>query len=117
MDAPWWIEMLGGLRATQGDHVVCRFRSHRHAVLLAYLAYHCGRAHSRESLIELLWPETAPKVGRNNLRVALSTLRRQLEPPGVPAGAVILAGRTTVQLNPAACMTDVARFEAEFQAT
>src|SRR5207247_2345871 len=40
----------------------------------------------------------------------------QLEPPDVPPGAVLLATRATVQLNPAACFTDVARFEASLAA-
>src|SRR5262249_13791571 len=38
-------------------------------------------------------------------------LRHQLEPPGVPAGAVILADRFTVGLAPATVTTDVEEFE------
>lgn len=43
--------------------------------------------------------------------MALTSLRRQLEPPDVPAGVVLRANRFTVQLNPVAVVTDVARFE------
>src|SRR5437588_12901760 len=50
------------------------------------------------------------------LRTALASLRRQLEPPGVPAGAVLVANRLFVQLNAAAVATDVAQFEAALQA-
>src|SRR5207253_2862093 len=53
---------------------------------------------------------------RGRLSRELTSLRRQLEPPGVPAGAVIVADHANVQLNPAACVTDVMEFEAALQA-
>lgn len=112
MDTLWRIELLGALRAI-GDHrSVTRFQTQKTGALLAYLAYYPQRSHPREVLIELLWPESEPRAGRNKLSLALSSLRRQLEPPGVPAGAVILATRAAVQLNPAAVSTDVAQFES-----
>ena len=103
------------LRATQGDRVVSRFRTHKTGALLAYLAFHLHRSHSREALIELFWPESPPELGRASLRKALSSLRHQLEPPGVPEGAVILADRETVQFNPAAVTTDVAAVPHEIE--
>src|SRR5205823_5385860 len=99
-----------------GDQVVSRFRTQKAGILLAYLAYYRQRSHPREALIERLWPESDPQTGRINLRTELHSLRRQLEPPGVPPGAVLLATRAAVQLNPAACGTDVARFEAALAA-
>src|SRR5438876_5838793 len=116
MDALWRIELLGWLRATGDDRVVTRFQTQKTGALLACLAYHCQRSHPREVLIELLWPESEPRAGRNKLSLALSSLRHQLEPPGIPAGAVILANRADVQLNPAAVSTDVAQFEAVLRA-
>src|SRR6266852_9623639 len=110
MDTLWRIELLGRLRATQGDWIITRFRARRAGSLLAYLAYHLERSHPREMLIELLWPEVEVQTGRNNLSRELNSLRRQLEPPGVPAGAVIVGDRASVQLNPAACTTDVSAF-------
>src|SRR5260370_11060612 len=112
MDAPWRIELLGWLPAAQGDRVVARFRSQRTGSLLAYLAYYGHRSHPREVLIELLWPERDLEAGRNSFRVAISSLRRQLEPPGLPPGTVLVADRSFVRLNPAACITDVAEFES-----
>src|SRR5215212_8428438 len=117
MDAPWRIELLGWLRAIQGDRVVARFQTQKTGLLLAYLALYSHRSHPRELLIEQLWPEGSLESGRNKLRMALTSLRRQLEPPGVPAGAVIVANRATVQLNPAVCVTDVATFEVSLQAS
>ncbi len=116
MNAPWRIELLGWLRAENGAQVVSRFRSQQTGALLAYLAYYCHRSHPRDVLIELLWPECDWDAGRNRLRVALSSLRRQLEPPGVPPGAVLVTDRATLRLNPAACVTDVSLFEAALQA-
>src|SRR5216683_7835256 len=112
METLWRIELLGRLRATRDDRAVTRFQTHKTGSLLACLAYYCRRAHPRETLIELLWPESEPRAGRNKLSLALSSLRHQFEPPVVLAGTVILATRASVQLNPAAITTDVAHFEA-----
>jgi DNA-binding SARP family transcriptional activator len=111
MDTRWQIELLGWLRATQGDRVVSRFRTRKTAALLAYLASHSHRSHPRDALVELFWPESDPGVARTALRVALSSLRRQLEPPGMADGRVLLADRNTVRLNLSAIASDVARFE------
>ncbi|HLV79648.1 MAG TPA: hypothetical protein VKT32_05175 [Chthonomonadaceae bacterium] len=60
----------------------------------------------------MLWSACGPNAGRDSLSTSLSSLRHQLEPPGVPTGAVLLADRATVQMNPEAVLTDVAEFEA-----
>src|SRR5438552_12822810 len=109
MNPLWRIEMLGWLRVVGDDRVITRFSTHKTGALLAYLAYHGHRSHPREELIELLWPDQPLEAGRNRLRLALSSLRRQLEPPGIPSGAVLLADRHSVQLNPAVVATDVAQ--------
>src|SRR5438094_776339 len=116
METRWRIELLGGLRAVQADRVVSRFQTQKIALLLAYLAYYPQRTHQREALMELLWPECESHAGRNNLSVSLSWLRHQLEPLGVPAGAVLIADRASVRLNPEAIATDVTEFQATLQA-
>lgn len=116
MNQPCFIELLGGLRVRQGDRVIARFRTQKTAALLVYLAYFWKRSHPREELIELLWPDTAPEDGRASLRTALSSLRHQLEPPGMPYNSVLIADRTNVRLNPDAVITDVERFESSVQA-
>lgn len=118
MDAPWRVELLGGLRAVRGEQVLTRFATQKVAALLAYLAFYRERAHPRDELVELLWPQSEPEAGRRRLRVALTSLRHQLEPaaPGGRGwGAVLVANRRSVQLNPAACTTDVAAFEAAWR--
>lgn len=111
IEQSWRIELFGGLRARQGNRVIGRFRTQKTGALLAYLAYFRGRTHGRETLIELLWPDVPPDAGRHSLSQALSSLRSQLEPPGVPAGSVIIADKLSVELNPDAFTTDVAEFE------
>src|SRR5713226_936406 len=111
-DGRWRIELLGGLRAKEGDRVVTQFQRQKVRALLAYLAYYPDRTHPRDALIELLWPEVAAEEGRNSLRQTLFLLRRQLEPAGMPAGSVLAADRTSVWLNREAVTTDVAEFGA-----
>ena len=115
MAAQCWVQLLGELRVQQGDRAITRFRTQKAGALLAYLAYHLEQRHPRERLIDLLWPWSAPEAGRTNLRTELASLRRQLEGPDVPAGAVIKADRFSVQLDPAVVATDVAQFEAAVQ--
>lgn len=112
MRAVWRIELLGGLGARLGERTVSRFRTQKTAALFAYLAYHRHRSHPREMLIELFWPEAEPESGRHSLSLALSSLRNQLEPPGIEAGGVVVADRWSVELNPEAFTTDVGDFEA-----
>jgi len=111
MTEPCFIQLFGGLRVSQGERVFTRFRTQKTGALLAYLAYYRGRSHAREALIDMLWPDSEPESGRHNLSLALSSLRSQLEPPGVSDGAVIVADRYSVELNPDAFSTDVGTFE------
>lgn len=122
MDQPWRITLMGGLKAEQQGgppgmaRLITRFRTQKTAALLAYLAFYTNRKHPRELLADTLWPDSAPEAGRASLSMALSSLRHQLEPPGAPAGSVIIADRFAVQLNPDTVTTDVAEFEAVLQA-
>jgi DNA-binding SARP family transcriptional activator len=116
MDARWRIELLGRLRAVQGDRVLTRFRTQKTGALLAYLAYHSQRSHLRDALIELFWPDSDLSAGRNNLSRELAWLRQHLEPPPLPPGTVIVADRTTIGLIAAGISTDVAAFTAALRA-
>ena len=112
MKAPWQIRLLGTFSAGQGDLVLTRFATSRVAALLARLALFPQRIHSREELAGVLWPEADVDAGRLNLRVALLSLRRQMEPPGSATGSVLIADRSSIRLNPQACTSDAAQFEA-----
>src|SRR5262249_22924627 len=66
----------------------------------------------RETLVDMLWPESEFEAGRHKLSTELSSLRLLLEPPGYPPGSVVVADRFSIGLNPATLTTDVAQFEA-----
>ncbi len=112
METPLRVEMFGALRIVRGTQLVGRFQTQKTGALLAYLACYRDRQHSREELIELLWPEADPTAGRNRLKQALSVLRSQLEPADELAGTILQADRAYVSLNNHAVTTDVADFEA-----
>src|SRR5262245_16501045 len=114
MKAMWRIELLGGLRVQHAERVIDRFPTQKAAVLLAYLAltHSVGtrpqHAHTREALIEQLWPEIELEAARASLRAALYSLRQLLQESA--AGELLITSRSTVALNPAAFTTDVAEF-------
>ena len=112
MQYPWRIRLLGGLVLERaGETPITRFRSQKAAALLAYLAHFSQRAHTREELLALFWPDADEEDARRSLRVTLSSLRHQLEPAGTLSGSVLEATRTHVRLNPQAFATDVADLE------
>lgn len=110
MHFAWSLELLGRLRAIRNQHVITRFESRKTAALLIALALRPDHQFGREELAELLWPEVAPETGRNRLKQALASLRRQFEPPDTPAGSVLAATRSTITLCPDAIVTDVSEF-------
>ncbi|MBC8139776.1 MAG: AAA family ATPase, partial [Fibrella sp.] len=110
-DKYWRVELFGGLRLSHRSTELTRFQTHKSAALLAYLTIHNHNATSRDILAELFWSDAEPEAQRNSLRVALNSLRRQLEPPDLASGAMLIADRTTVRLNPDVFSTDVAEFE------
>jgi predicted ATPase/DNA-binding SARP family transcriptional activator len=115
MNPQWRVELFGGLILCQEEERITRFATQKTAALLAYLAFYRHKSHPREVLIEFLWPECEPDVGRNRLSTLLAYLRRLLEPPGTQAGTVVQADRASVGLNPDVLTTDVAEFERLLQ--
>ncbi len=69
------------------------FRTKKHLALLVYLAVEAGRAHRRDRLAEIFWPNVSPLEGRHSLATALSVLR-----PRLPTGS-IESTRDSVALN------------------
>jgi non-specific serine/threonine protein kinase len=118
MGIRWRISLLGAFRVEGDGRTITHFTRQKAAALLAYLAYHGHRPEvasagvRRDLLVELLWPESDPDQGRNSLSVALSWLRRQLEPAPVAPGSVLVADRASVRLNPTAFTTDLQEFDA-----
>jgi predicted ATPase/DNA-binding SARP family transcriptional activator len=111
MNVPVRIEMLGGLRVLHGDRVISRFQTQKTAALLAYLAIQPGQSFAREAVGELLWPGADPVAVRNRLNQAVSSLRRQLHPPGSDRAFVIQAGHHSLALSEPSVRTDMTEFQ------
>lgn len=107
----WRIQLLGILKAACRGQPLLRFETRQAAVLLARLAL-VPRAHPREELMELLWPDEDPDATRTRLRQVLTTLRRTLSSFGPEEAEVLRADRTVVQLDPRLVTTDVGEMEA-----
>lgn len=75
-------ETFGAFRAFRGDIEIPEreWRGQTSRRLLFRLLAAAGRPLRRETLLEDLWPETAPEPARNHLRVAVSRLHDVLEP-------------------------------------
>ena len=108
----WRIRLFGGL-ALQ-DHfgnTTTRFRSQKVSGMLAYLALHLGSYCSREALYEILWQDEDYSVVANRFRVALASLRKQLEPEGTVFGSVLdVSEPRMVRLRPETVSCDVFEF-------
>ena len=116
----WHLQLLGALSLhcesahSGAAQSVTRFRTRKAASLLGFLALHPG-AHGRETIGTLLWPDLSPAQVRNNLRVALSALRAQIEPTDVAAGSILIANRQHIGLNAQAFRCDVMEFQQAWQ--
>ena len=106
----WYFELLGRFRAESHARSVERFRTQKTASFLAYLVLHADQPQPRESLIDLFWQDSAPEAGQTNLRVALNSLRKQFEPPGIPANSLLIATRDSIQIAADGIDTDAAQF-------
>lgn len=99
------LSLLGGFELN-GPHGSVDLTSKKLAALLAFLACSAPQAHSREKLMTLLWGSHFDTQARQNLRQALTRLRRLL------GEEVLISAGETVSLQPGVIMSDVARFEA-----
>ena len=120
MSEIWRIEMLGGLRVFApgaGDsQALVKFSRHKAGALLGYLAFHAERSHTRQSVAETLWPDTAPQQARANLRVALNEVRMAQEKLHPSGPRLILPAKMELRFNAEVAQTDVAAFEAALTA-
>jgi len=102
------LTLLGGfaVRSAAGEAVVVPVKKAK--ALLAYLALHPGRPHSRDKLAALLWGDSEEAQARHSLRQALTSLRKAL--PGVMPEILAVDGEDLV-VTPAAIAVDVMQFD------
>ena len=101
------IYLLGGLQITRADKPITDFISNKAPALLVYLAVTC-RAHTRDKLASLLWGEMMDADAKNNLRQALTNLRK------VADGCLTITRDSTEFSGD--CFLDSAKFESEIKA-
>jgi predicted ATPase/DNA-binding SARP family transcriptional activator len=92
------LALLGPIQVLLDGQPITPFTYDKVAALLAYLAVEAGRAHEREALMGLLWPDLPEDAARNNLRQALVKLRdaigdRGADPP------FLLTSRAALQFD------------------
>jgi DNA-binding SARP family transcriptional activator len=72
------LSLLGEVEVRLDDNIVEDLSAQKAQALLFYLVVESSRAHRREFLAEMLWPEKPPGYARNNLKQALSQLKKAL---------------------------------------
>ena len=76
------VQMLGPFRAWRGSQEIAsqEWRREKARQLFQLLLTYRHKMLDRGQIVEMLWPRLAPDAARRDLRVALSTLLRVLEP-------------------------------------
>jgi DNA-binding SARP family transcriptional activator/tetratricopeptide (TPR) repeat protein len=101
------VRLLGDLQVRRGiSGAVVPVPARKVRALLAYLATHPGRAHPRDRLTALLWPDVPDSQARQSLRQALAGLRRALT-----SSRALVVDADTVAVDPLLLDVDVIRFE------
>jgi DNA-binding SARP family transcriptional activator/tetratricopeptide (TPR) repeat protein len=102
MESRRYLRCLGqpALFAANGEPI--RFRTKKHLALLVFLAVESRRAHRRDRLAELLWPDVPVAEARHSLATALSILRPRLGAESLETTrehVTLSAGRVALDLD------------------
>lgn len=104
---------FGRLRLHYGQAEVSSFPTRHVEELLAYLLLNQRVHHSREKLIEILWPYSSPANARARFSTVLWRLRTVFDQVGVSTADYLQVARDWVAFVPAQPLTfDVADFDA-----
>ncbi|MBX7134961.1 MAG: hypothetical protein K1X67_20020 [Fimbriimonadaceae bacterium] len=105
------LHLFGGFRLVDAAGHTVNLMSHKAEVVLTYLALRCGLPISRGELAEAVWPNQMTEKQRNNLNVALSSIRRGLGTCGPLVRDALQANKVTVTLDLTHISVDVFEFE------
>ncbi len=72
------VSFLGSWQVIHAKKGNLSFQGRKAVALLAYLVLEKDEAHNREELAKLFWPDLPEENARNNLRVALARINKQL---------------------------------------
>jgi DNA-binding SARP family transcriptional activator len=104
---------LGRLRLQCGQVEVSSFPTRQVEELLAYLLLNQGAHHSREKLIEILWPYSSPTNARARFSTVLWRLRTVFDHVGASMDDYLQVARDWIAFVPALPISfDAADFEA-----
>jgi predicted ATPase/DNA-binding winged helix-turn-helix (wHTH) protein len=114
----WRVKLFDG-PVLEGPHgEIRRFRSRKVGAILAYLALKLDHPVPRDEIAGAVWPdEDDQDAVANRFRVALASLRKQLEPPEAGYGSVIdspVAGCLRLRADAVSC--DAVDFENALKA-
>ncbi len=105
------LRFLGSFEAQLDSNTSIESRAKRIEALLAFLATESDRAHRRERLVGLLFPEMPDEQARTNLRQTLARLRRTIDDQAADPSFLRIS-RESTQFNLASKhFLDVADFE------
>lgn len=99
------ITLFGAMQMRQAAQTFTHFSTAKVQALLAYLAVESQRAHARDTLIGLFWPDFAPESARGNLRQSLFRLRQI-----IPAEYLHITHQTAQFQATPDCQIDVITF-------
>jgi predicted ATPase/DNA-binding SARP family transcriptional activator len=108
----WRIALLGGLTVQYGDQSLAHFETRRAASLLACLAFYRHKRHTRDELIEMLWPDEDLEATRLRFRQVLTSLRKSLKSLDASGDTLLVTDRTFAVLDADRVTTDVAELES-----
>jgi len=94
---------LGQFQVLRAGTVLPACTTHKAISLFRYLLTRYHRVAHKEELMELLWPNARPREAMNSLHVAVSILRRYLDPP---TGSYLLFEDSRYSINPGAPVED-----------
>ncbi|MEZ4834206.1 MAG: BTAD domain-containing putative transcriptional regulator [Caldilineaceae bacterium] len=102
------LNLLGAITLSDEDGHQVRLPARKEEALLAFLATENSHAHSRESLMGLLWPDSPPDKARLSLRVNLSTLKKRLKP--LNADGLLSTSSLEIRFCADQCVLDIVKF-------
>lgn len=106
------VHVFGKLRLQHGEARVETFPTRRVEELLGFLVVSPHTRHTREKLIDTLWPDIPLRNGRASLSTALWRLRNVFDRLNLPSDDFLITNRDWIRFEPSETVTlDSAKFE------
>lgn len=99
------VHVFGKLRLQHGEARVETFPTRRVEELLGFLVVNPHTRHTREKLIDTLWPDIPLRNGRASLSTALWRLRSVFDRLNFPSGDFLVTNRDWIQFEPSGTIT------------